>query len=120
MMESYPDNVLKDLDARSSAKQSWSRQAFPQKPFKKRPYPIKTVEGLDEDEEDDDDDDAYASATTMRMKTMAMKAMSMTTMKKMKTKWHLLMKKDGCTLVKTPSMPLVKCWLMMMMNTLPF
>ena len=30
------------------------------KPYKKRPYPVETAEGLDEDEEDDDDDDAYA------------------------------------------------------------
>ena len=57
-MESYPDKVLKDLDGRTATKAPWQRNST-NKPFKKRPYPVKTVEGLDEDEEDDDDD-AYA------------------------------------------------------------
>ena len=62
MVESYPDKVLKDLDGRtSSTKPTWSRKTT-KKPFKKRPFPVKTVDGLDEDEdyEEDEDDDTYA------------------------------------------------------------
>ena len=60
MVESYPDKVLKDLDGRTSTKPTWSRTTT-KKHFKKRPYPVKTVDGLDEDEEyeEDDDDDTY-------------------------------------------------------------
>ena len=62
MVESYPDKVVKDLDGRtSSTKPTWSRKTT-KKPFKKRPFPVKTADGLDEDEEyeEDDDDDTYA------------------------------------------------------------
>ena len=62
MVESYPAKVLRDLDGRtSSTKPTWSRKTT-KKPFKKRPSPVKTADGLAEDEEyeEDDDDDTYA------------------------------------------------------------
>ena len=62
MVESYPDKVLKDLDGRSSTtKPSWSKKK-PNKPFIKRPYPVKTADELDDDEDEDEDgdNDTYA------------------------------------------------------------
>ena len=62
MVESYPDKVLKDLDGRSSTtKPSWTKKK-PTKPFKKRPYPVKAADGLDDDEDEyeDGDDDVQA------------------------------------------------------------
>ena len=54
-MESYPDNVPKDLGGRTSTKAPWQQRNTKKPCHKKRTHPTKTVEGLDEDEEDDDD-----------------------------------------------------------------
>ena len=64
MVESYPDKVLKDLDGRTSTtKPTWSPKST-KKPFKKRPHPVKTADGPEEDEdgEENEGDDPHAHA----------------------------------------------------------
>ena len=48
--------------------------------------------------------------STMKVMTMAMEVkMNGVKKKKMKIKSHMLMRKDGFTLMKIPSMPLKRC-----------